>query len=77
LNNVLNLFELTTGDLLGIAMANASPYYSITRELQSTLGPSGIEWPPCRKHIPCMIPIIPLAFAAFMSSHGVKDLNKL
>jgi len=33
---------------------NASSNYSMTRELQSTLEASGIEWPTLRNHIPCM-----------------------
>jgi len=73
---VLNHFELTDSHLLGITTVNASSNYSMTRELQSTLDASGIEWPALRKHIPCMAHIILLALGAFMSSLGVKGLTK-
>jgi len=48
----------------------------MTRELQSTLEGSGIEWPALRNHIPCMAHIIQLALGAFMSSLGVKVRTK-
>jgi len=48
----------------------------MTRELQSTLEASGIEWPVLRNHIPCMAHIIQLALGAFMSSLGVKGRTK-
>jgi len=70
---VLDHFELTDGRLLGITTDNASSNYSMTRELQSTLEASGIEWPALRNHIPCMAHVIQLALGAFMSSLGVKD----
>jgi len=73
---VLDHFELTDGRLLGISTDNASSNYSMTRELQSTLEASGIEWPALRNHIPCMAHIIQLALGAFMSSLGVKDRTK-
>jgi len=76
LKNVLDCYELTDCRLLGITTDNASSNYSMTRELQSTLGASGIEWPALRNHIPCMAHIIQLAFGAFMSSLGVKCLTK-
>jgi hypothetical protein len=66
-------FELTDGRLLGIMTDNASSNYSMTRELQSTLEASGIEWPALRNHIPCMAHVMQLALCAFMSSLGVKD----
>jgi len=69
---VLNRFELTDGRLLGIMADNASSNYLMTRELQSTLQTSGIEWAALRNHIPCMAHIIQLALGAFMSSLGVK-----
>jgi len=73
---VLDHFELTDGRLLGISTDNASSNYSMTRELQSTLEASGIEWPALRNHIPCMAHIIQLALGAFMSRLGVKDRTK-
>jgi len=73
---VLDRFELTDGHLLGITMDNASTNYSMTRELQSTLEASGIEWAALRNHIPCMVHIIQLALGAFMSSLGVKGRTK-
>jgi len=73
---VLDRFELTGGRLLGITTDNASSNYSMTRELQSTLEASGIEWPALRNHIPCMVHIIQLALGAFMSSLGVKGHTK-
>jgi len=48
----------------------------MSRELQSTLGDSGIEWPALRNHIPCMVHIIQLAYGAVMSSLGVKGRTK-
>jgi len=72
LKDVLDRVELTDGRLLGITTDNALSNYSMTRELQSTLGASAIEWPPLRNHIPCMAHIIQLALGAFMSSLGVK-----
>jgi len=73
---MLDRFELTEGCLLGITMDNASPNYSMTRELQSTLEASGIEWPALRHHIPCMVHVIQLALCAFMSRLGVKGRIK-
>jgi len=48
----------------------------MTRELQSTLEASGIEWPTLRNHIPCMAHVIQLALGALMSSLGVKGRTK-
>jgi len=48
----------------------------MTCKLQSTLEDSGIEWPALRNHIPCMAHVIQLALGAFMSSLGVKCLNR-
>jgi len=73
---MLDRFELTNGRLLGITTDNASSNYSMTRELQSTLEASGIEWPALRKHIPCMSHVIQQALGAFMSSLGVKGHTK-
>jgi hypothetical protein len=76
LKDVLDRFELTDGSLLGITTDNASSKYSMTRELQSTLEASGIEWPALRNRIPCMAHVIQLALGAFMSSLGVKGRTK-
>jgi len=73
---VLDHFELTEGRLLGITSDDASSNYMLTRELQSTLEASGIEWPALRNHIPCMAHVIQLALGAFMSYLSVKDCNK-
>jgi len=48
----------------------------MTRELQSTLKASAIQWPAWRNHIPCMAHVIRLAWGAFMSSLGVKRRTK-
>jgi len=72
LKDVLDRFELTDGRLLGITTDNASSNYLMTRELQSTLEASGIEWPTLRNHIPCMAHVIQLALGVFMSNLGVK-----
>jgi len=69
-------FELTDGRLLGITTDDASSNYSMTREPQSMLEASGIEWPTLRNHIPCMAHVIQLALGAFMSSLGVKGRTK-
>jgi hypothetical protein len=76
LKDVLDRFELTDGHLLGNTTDNASSNYSMTRELQSILEASVIEWPALRNHIPCMAHVIQLALGAFMSSLGVKGRTK-
>ena len=76
LKDVLDRFELTDGCLLGITTDNASSNPSMTRELQSTVEGSRIEWPTLRNHIPCMAHVIQLALGAFMSSLGVKRRTK-
>ena len=76
MKEVLDGFELTDGRLLGSTTDNAFSNYSITRELQSTLEASGMEWPALRNHIPCMADVIQLAWGAFMSSLGVKGHTK-
>jgi len=76
LKDVLDRFELTDGCLLSITTDNASSNYSMTRELQSTLEASGIEWPALRNHILCMAHVIQLALGAFLSSLGVKGRTK-
>jgi hypothetical protein len=76
LKDVLDRFELTDGRLLGITTEHASSNYSMTRELQSTLEASGIEWRALRNHIPCMVHVIQLALGAFTSSLGVKGPTK-
>jgi len=48
----------------------------MTRELQSTLEASGIQWSALRNHIPSMAHVIQLALGAFMSSLGVKGPTK-
>jgi hypothetical protein len=73
---VFDRFELTNGRLLGITTDIACPNYSMTRELQSTLAASGIEWPALRNHIPCMAHVIQLRLGALMSSLGVKGRSK-
>ena len=62
--------------MLGITTDNASSNHLITRELQSTLESSGIEWPALRDHIPCMVHVIQLTLGALMSSLGVKGHTK-
>jgi len=76
LKDVLDHLELTDGRLLGITTDNASSNYSTTRELQSTLEASAIQWPALWNHIPCMAHIIQLALGAFMSRLGVKGRTK-
>jgi hypothetical protein len=55
---------------------NASSNYLMTRELQSILEASEIEWTALRNHIPCMAHSIQLALGAFMSSLGIKGYTK-
>jgi len=76
LKDVLDRFEFTDRCLLGIATDNASSNYSMTRELQSTLEASGIEWPALRNHTPCMAHVIQLALGAFLRSLSVKCRTK-
>jgi len=71
LKNVLYRFELTDGRLLGIMTDNSSSNYPITRELQSTIEASAIQWPALRTHIPCVAHNIQLALGEFMISLGV------
>jgi len=73
---MLDRFELTDGRLVGITTDNASSKYLMTRQLQSTLEASGIEWPALRNHIPCIAHVIQLALGALMSSLGVKGHTK-
>ena len=76
LKDVLNCFELTDGCLLGIKTDNAASNYLMTRELQSTVEASGIQWSVLRNHTTCMAHVIQLALGAFMSSLGVKGCTK-
>jgi hypothetical protein len=76
LKDVLDLFELADGRLLGITTDNASSNYSMTCKLQSTLEASGIQWPEVRNHIPCVAHVVQLALGTFMSSLGFKDHTK-
>jgi hypothetical protein len=57
-------------------MYNACSNNSMTRELQSSLEASEIEWPALRNHIPCMALVIELAVGAFTSSPSVKGRTK-
>ena len=76
LRDVLDCFELTNSRLLGIWTDNPSSNYSMTPELQSTLGASRMEWPALKNHIPCMAHVVQLAVGAFMSSLGIKGHTK-
>jgi hypothetical protein len=76
LKEVLDRFELTDGRLFGITTDNDSSNYWMTRELQSTLEASGIEWPVLGNHIPYMAHVIQLAVDAFMSCLGVTGHTK-
>ena len=69
---MLDHFELTDGQLLGIATHNASSNHSMTHKLQSTLEASGIEWPALRNHKSCMAHVIQLALGAYMSSLRIE-----
>jgi len=73
---VLDRFELTDGPLLDITTGNASSNYTMTRELQSTLEASEIEWPALTNHIPCMAHVIQLALGVLMRSLRVKGRTK-
>jgi len=48
----------------------------MTRELQSTLEASRIEWPALQNHIPYMAHLIQLALDAYMTSLRVKGHAK-
>jgi len=74
--DMLDRIEVTESCLLGIKTDNAFSNYLMTRELQSTLEASRIEWPALRYHIPCMADVIERVVGAFMSSLGVKGCNK-
>jgi hypothetical protein len=74
--DVLDHVECTDSRLHGNTTDNASSNYWMTRQLQSTLVASGIEWPTLRNHIPCMAHLIQLALGAFMSSLIVKGHTK-
>ena len=76
LKAILDGFGLNNGHLLGIMTDNASSNHSMTRELQSPLEASGIEWPASRNHIPSMAHVIHLALGAIMSSLSVKGHSK-
>jgi hypothetical protein len=76
LKEVLDHFELTDSDLLGITSNNAYLHFLMTRELQPALEASGIEYPTLRNCIPCMPHVIQLAVGAFISNLGVKGRTK-
>jgi len=76
MKDMVDCFELTDGQLLGIMTDNASSYDSMTCKRQSTLKASGIKWPALGNHIPCMAHVIQLALGAFMRSLGVKGCTK-
>ena len=76
LKEVVDRFEPTDGHLVGIATNNASSNFLMTREFQTTLPASAIEWPTLRKNIPCMAHVIQLALGEFISSLGVKGRTK-
>ena len=76
MKDVLDRFEFTHGRVLGITIDHGSSNYSMTRELDSTLEASGIEWPALRNHILCMAHVIQLALGTFMSSLGLKGRTK-
>jgi len=69
-------FDLADSRLLGISTANTGTKYSITRELQSSLEASGIDWPALMYLFRCMAHIIQPASGAVMSSPGVKGCNE-
>ena len=48
----------------------------MTREFESTLKASAIQWPALRNHIPCMAHVIQLDLGAVMCSLGVNDRTK-
>ena len=48
----------------------------MTRELQSPLQASGIQWPALRNHIPCVVHVIQLALGPFLSSLSVKGRTR-
>jgi hypothetical protein len=76
MKDVLDRIDLT-GGLLRISITdNASSNNSMSRELQSTLEASAIEWPALRDHLPCMAHVIQLALGAFISSLSVKGCTK-
>ena len=76
MKDILDCFELTDGGLFGITTDTASSNHPRTRELQSTLEASGIEWPGLRNHIPCMAHVIQLASGALLSSLDDKGRTK-
>jgi hypothetical protein len=76
LKNVVDCFEIPDGLMLGNTTHNTSSNYLMTRELQSTLEVSGIEWPTWRNHIWCMEDFILLPLGTFMSSLGVTGRSK-
>ena len=76
MKEVLDCFELTECHLLGITTDNTSSNYVMTRQLQTRLEASGIEWPALRNNVPCMAHVMQLALGAFMSSLGVKGRTK-
>jgi len=76
LKEVLHRFELTDSHLLQLTINNASWNYSMTREAQTTLEASALEWPALRNRIPCMVHVIQLALGAFMGTLGVKGSTK-
>jgi len=76
LKDMLDCFQVTDCRFLGITTDNASTNYWMSRELQSTLENTRIDWPVLRNHIPFMVHIIQLPSGASMSSLGVKGHTK-
>jgi hypothetical protein len=74
--DVLNQCEITNGHLHNIPMDNDSSNYSMTHDLNPTLQVSGIKWPVCRNHIPCITHVIQPTFGAFMCCLSVKCHTK-
>lgn len=71
LQQVIDLYKLCDGNLLGFVTGNVFSHYLMPWELQSTLQASGIEWPELGNHIPSMAHLIQLALDVFMRSLGV------
>jgi hypothetical protein len=76
LKEVFDRFDLTDGRLLGITTDISYSNYLRSRESQTTIETSGIEWPALRNHIPYMAHVMQLALGAFTCSLSVKGRTK-
>jgi hypothetical protein len=73
---VQDCVQLTAGRLIGITTNNPTSKYSMSRELQSIIVSTGMEWPALVNHRPSSAEVIQLAVGAFIHSLSVIGHTK-